>query len=759
MFFNTKFNFKLKFIIILIFILSITIFPSCCAAQETPTVIFDETGPYGKYYTIYNLGPYGASSFANSLEKNGFIVSRLTDIPITNNNLQGDVLILMAPGRNYTADEIQAIKTFVNNGGGLFLVGDNWGVEDGNENYAYNQIAKSFGVNFAYNVDLVDNKNYILFPDYVEISNIQSDPITSNIDKFYNIKGTYIENPGSAIVLANSSSNSWADQLSITTEGFSISNQEKEANETSGTFPVLAALKYGNGRVVFMGAAGTFTNAYIYRSNGWKLGLNSVNWLADRPAPTTYQNAPVFSPTLADLEYNILGFLFYSLIVLGVLIFKIFRNKKIKKLKPVKTIKNWKYNGLMALNGIFIILGVILFLPINLFLFDLSNPDLYDPNLGYSLVVTGLLFLFFSSIILYNIYARLRILVNYNYFNIAILLIFSGLTLILGDIFAFPMMGIFTFAGLFLLIPSMVNLWINRKYGSDIIIEGKEFNRLEKLSFKALPYELHPLYKESAYIGEGGFGRVFKAKRQDDQNVAIKIPKSFDKQSEKIFITEVSNWENLNHPHIVKLYDFKILPIPYIEMEYCESSLSHSQKPVEEAVSIVYEVAQGLDYAHAKNIIHGDIKTSNIMICGGVYKISDWGLSKLTTDESVTLSGATPQYAAPEQISQKFGRADKRTDIYQLGVIFYEQLTGELPFKGEISQLYDSILNTKPLAPSNINPDASFVENIIMKCLSKNKDERYSSMEELIKDLEEYYKPSQPMDKTVLFKDEENENE
>ncbi|BDH78724.1 hypothetical protein MTTB_01030 [Methanothermobacter tenebrarum] len=143
------------------------------------------------------------------------------------------------------------------------------------------------------------------------------------------------------------------------------------------------------------------------------------------------------------------------------------------------------------------------------------------------------------------------------------------------------------------------------------------------------------------------------------------------------------------------------------------------------------------------------MKTSNILGHDGIYKISDWGLSKLKIGESVTLSGATPQYAAPEQISQEFGKADERTDIYQLGIVFYELVTGDIPFKGEMSELYTSILNTLPTPPSDINPSASMVENIIMKCLSKNKEDRYSCMGELIEELEKSYKLGSSDSKTM----------
>jgi serine/threonine protein kinase len=162
-------------------------------------------------------------------------------------------------------------------------------------------------------------------------------------------------------------------------------------------------------------------------------------------------------------------------------------------------------------------------------------------------------------------------------------------------------------------------------------------------------------------------------------------------------------------------------------------------------------VAKGLQYAHNRHIIHGDVKFSNILIKDGTYKISDWGLSKLKTEESLSLSGATPSYAAPEQISRDFGKADERTDIYQLGTVFYALLTGKLPFKGDVFQIYTSTLTKKPVPPVKINANARPVNDIIMKCLNKNKEDRYASMEELIEDLKEFMG-----NESVLFDDEEN---
>jgi hypothetical protein len=744
--------------IILIFILyaSLISLPAAYAAQDSTKVLFDETGAYGTFYKIFNIENFGTSSFATLLQENGYSVSRLTDKPITPDKLKGyDVLILMAPYRNYTDDEINTIKQFVNNGGGLLLVGSNWGDVDGGSDFSYNKIAQSFGVTYANNEIVTDPENSFLFPNFVKVKNITANPITNQVNEFYYIMGTYIENPGSSKILAYSTVTSFGDQGYTTPQGSTSSNNQKDPNEKSGPFPVLSTMEYGKGKIVFMGAAGTLTNYMIYRDNGWKLGLNSVNWLTNTPIPANYAPAGLLSLSLANLLYYLLAMLIYVVIIFTGLIYKIRRDKKSEGLSTIKTIKNWKFNLIIAINAIFTILGALLFIPINYFLFDITIPPLYDPYFAYTLIITGVIYVFIMGIILFNIITNQKLLIRYSYFNIVLLLIFAGITVIIGELFAFPIMLIFTLGSLFLVIPLAVNLWFHRTYGQYLIIEGKEFDRLEKLSANALLYEFRTIYTDLDYLGEGGFGRVFKALNKKGQKVAIKIPKTFDKRAERTFITEVSNWSHLDHPNIVKIYDFKILPIPYIETEYCEKKLKKEMKSLKESVHIIYEVAKGLQYAHKKHIIHGDVKFSNILIKDDVYKISDWGLSKLKTDESLSLSGATPSYAAPEQISHDFGKADERTDIYQLGTVFYALLTGRLPFKGEIFQIYSSTLTKMPTPPEKINTNAEPVNDIIMKCLSKNKEDRYSNMEELIEALDDFI-----ANETIIFdKDQELKNQ
>jgi len=262
----------------------------------------------------------------------------------------------------------------------------------------------------------------------------------------------------------------------------------------------------------------------------------------------------------------------------------------------------------------------------------------------------------------------------------------------------------------------------------------------KRLTPKQLPPELSDRYTESEFIGKGGFARIFKAKRKDGKYIAVKIPISMDASTGKSFITEMHNWTRLSHPNIVELYDFNIIPIPYFEEELCDSALSEQKKPIEceEAALILFNVCEGLKFAHFQKIIHRDLKPQNILIKNGVPKISDWGLSRIISERTTTTATSfTAYYAAPEQIGNK--KKDERTDIWQLGVIFYELVTGVLPFSGDsIIEVMAAIATKNPVKPSVISPSSQDVESIIMKCLEKKPGKRYQSVLNLQKDLALY---------------------
>lgn len=281
--------------------------------------------------------------------------------------------------------------------------------------------------------------------------------------------------------------------------------------------------------------------------------------------------------------------------------------------------------------------------------------------------------------------------------------------------------------------------------------EYERANRLEtvpahRVVASLFPSELSGVYSAASFIGSGGFARVFRAKRlRDGQEVAVKVPITLDAPTGKSFVREIVCWQRLNHRNICRLYDINILPIPYLEMELCQGSLTDLPKPIqaERAASLVFQVAEGLEHAHKQGIIHRDLKPGNILMRGDIPVTTDWGLSTLiaasTASQGRTL---TPLYASPEQISpQKFGKPDHRADIYQLGVVFYELATGELPFRGDnMTELMAQIIMAEPKKPSLLNPETSRIEPMILKCLQKEMNERYQSVAEIQNDLAPYLK-------------------
>jgi parallel beta-helix repeat protein len=254
------------------------------------------------------------------------------------------------------------------------------------------------------------------------------------------------------------------------------------------------------------------------------------------------------------------------------------------------------------------------------------------------------------------------------------------------------------------------------------------------------PNELESKYAEIKYIGRGGIAWVFSARRKsDDMMVAVKIPISFDEMTGKSFLNEIAAWETLRHPNIVKVTAVNILPVPFVEMEYVPDSLETIEKPIPvwKAVHLIRGIADGLKYAHSQGFIHRDIKPHNILLNKDfVPKITDWGMSKVLANEvkKSSIAGFSLSYAAPEQVSpSEFGRTDERTDIYQLGVVFYELVTRSVPFGGEsIVEVGNAILRDQPIPPSKFNSDAAVVEKIILKCLEKDPNRRYQSAGELL---------------------------
>jgi eukaryotic-like serine/threonine-protein kinase len=257
-----------------------------------------------------------------------------------------------------------------------------------------------------------------------------------------------------------------------------------------------------------------------------------------------------------------------------------------------------------------------------------------------------------------------------------------------------------------------------------------------------MPPLLEKKYPGAEYMGEGGVGRVFRAwDQKENRYIAIKIPVRFDEVTGAQFTKELHVWQGIHHRNIVEVYAANVFPMPYIEMEYIETSIASLKFPLDagQAVEIFTGVAEGLRYAHERGVVHRDIKPENILITvDGTPKITDWGLAKALTDTKHTgLISFSLNYAAPEQLAPNiYGEAGPWTDIYQLGVLFYEMLTGRLPFSGTgMGEVTQAILHIPPIPPDLKGKNADLISAIILKALQKKPEDRYRNVAEILDDL------------------------
>ena len=252
--------------------------------------------------------------------------------------------------------------------------------------------------------------------------------------------------------------------------------------------------------------------------------------------------------------------------------------------------------------------------------------------------------------------------------------------------------------------------------------------------------ELDKIYADLDDWREGGMAWVYRAtRRRDGRQVAIKVMKQWDADVSRSFMEEVFIWRGLDHPRIVKVLDQSAYPRGYLEMEYVPQSLEDLPTPMDSlrAAHLVFQIADAIKYSHSQTrpVLHLDLKPSNVrMDDDGVPKLADWGMAKILRMSRFSegkARGYTAHYAAPEQIENR--RVDQRTDIWQLGVIFYELVAGHLPFEasGEAA-LYHKILEGPP-TPFATGGDT--VEPIILRCLEKEPSDRYGSVAELQRDL------------------------
>ncbi|MCI0697473.1 protein kinase [candidate division KSB1 bacterium] len=257
-------------------------------------------------------------------------------------------------------------------------------------------------------------------------------------------------------------------------------------------------------------------------------------------------------------------------------------------------------------------------------------------------------------------------------------------------------------------------------------------------------------YKILEKLGGGGMGVVYKA--QDlklDRFVALKfLPPhlSADEDEKKRFIHEAKAASALDHPNICAIYEIDetedgqmFIAMAYYEGETLKKKIERGPLPIDQTIDLAIQIAQGLAKAHKHGITHRDIKPANVMITKeGVAKIVDFGLAKLAGQTKLTKSGmtvGTVAYMSPEQARGE--EVDHRTDIWALGVVLYEMITGQLPFKGEYEQaVIYSILCQEPASIISLRTGVPMeLERVVNKAMAKKAGERYQHMDEMLTDL------------------------
>ncbi|MEQ1764796.1 MAG: protein kinase [Pyrinomonadaceae bacterium] len=264
-------------------------------------------------------------------------------------------------------------------------------------------------------------------------------------------------------------------------------------------------------------------------------------------------------------------------------------------------------------------------------------------------------------------------------------------------------------------------------------------------------------------IGHGGMGTVYLAERTDGefkQKVALKLVRQTiaDAETEKRFRSEREILASLNHPYIAQLHDGGVSDtgVPYFAMEYIEGKqlLEYAREnrlSVKDKLKLILRVCSAVSFAHRNLTVHRDLKPSNILVTAdGDPKLLDFGLAKIVDEnlidqeQTATVYRAfTPAYASPEQILGR--KVTTSSDVYSLGVVFYELLTGVKPFHFEgksLEEIIRAIDDGHPPRPSSIDPNSSGlrgdIDNIALKCLQKEPDQRYRSVEEFSGDIERF---------------------
>jgi serine/threonine protein kinase len=265
-------------------------------------------------------------------------------------------------------------------------------------------------------------------------------------------------------------------------------------------------------------------------------------------------------------------------------------------------------------------------------------------------------------------------------------------------------------------------------------------------------------------LGRGGMGTVYLAHdTQLDREVALKVPRFAEDDGPDVverFYREARAAAALRHPHVCPVYDVGAIDgIHYLTMAYIDGRsladlIADGPRPQDEAAGLARRLARALEFTHRHGIIHRDLKPANVLLDkNGEPAITDFGLARRVNkaEARLTQSGAllgTPAYMAPEQAAGHVEAVGPAADVYSLGVILYELLTGQLPFRGSVVSVLAQAVGAEPERPSSLRPDLNpQLEAIVMKAMAKKVTDRYGSTSELAGALDDYLAVPRPVNR------------